>query len=193
MSRWLYLSLIASLASWVGTSIGGCTDPDPAPLFMDIRYQVRCIECEPRAPDDPVRDIQLLDGEQGYTVACNANTVDGDRVLTFSTSFSNPDRESENFAISVKQVNIDKSNPGSACAVRVEEGSNTYEGDCTKDDPTADAPCSVAFEQDGDVIKGSVLCEDIPNRNMAMTKRHLVEPGTTDQPARFELHGCTGI
>ena len=77
--------------------------------------------------------------------------------------------------------------------MRVEEGSNTYEGDCTKGDPDEDAPCSVEFKQDGDVINGSVLCEDIPNRNMAMTKRHLVAPGASDEPARFELHGCTGI
>ena len=56
-----------------------------------------------------------------------------------------------------------------------------------------DASSQVVDTPTLDVINGSVLCEDIPNRNMAMTKRHLVAPGASDEPARFELHGCTGI
>ncbi|MDD9933515.1 MAG: hypothetical protein OXT09_07930 [Myxococcales bacterium] len=189
MHRWLFLSLIAAL---VGT-VAGCTEEDPAPLFMDIRYQVRCVDCEPRAPDDPVRDVELLDGEQGYTIMCRANTRDGDRLLTFSTTFINPDMESENFSISVLQVNLDDDDPGSDCSVQVKEGSNTYEGDCTSGDPTVEEPCSVDFSVDGDVVTGEIFCADVPNRNMAMTKRHLVAPGEEEEGAQFELHGCTGL
>jgi hypothetical protein len=190
MRRWLHFITIALL---LASAAAGCTEDDPAPLFMDIRYQVRCVECEPRAPDDPVRDVQLLDGEMGFTIECFANTRDGDRLLSFSTVFINPDAASENYSIEVEQVNLDKSDPGSDCLVSVREGSNTYAGDCTKDDPTEDEPCSVSFDIEDDIVNGTIFCADIPNRNMAMTRRHVVAPGTQDEPAEFELHGCTGL
>jgi hypothetical protein len=50
----------------------------------------------------------------------------------------------------------------------------------------------VNVEADGEVIKGSLLCNLIPNRSTAEIKRYVVAPNSND-PVEFEVQGCVGL
>ena len=185
MRRLLALAIAATFAV-------ACTEEDPPPLYVDVDYQVRCVECEPIAPDDAVRRVQALDGEEGFTVDCSVARRSGDRLLSFSASFVDPGASRNNFSIGLSQVNLDRADPGGSCSVSVSEGDNSYEGKCTAGDPTSEEPCQVELEAEDGIVMGSVLCEHMPNRNAAMITRHLVAP-SSESAARFEVHGCRGL
>jgi hypothetical protein len=168
-----------------------CTSEDPAPLFVDTDYQVRCVDCEPQAADDPARHVEAIDGERNFSIECSVHARGDDQVMTFSAAYRDPERESRNYSFSVIQANLD-GDPGSSCRVSVSEGANTYEGPCTAGEPSAEKPCSVELESEHGVITGTVRCENIPNRNADTVKRHVVAPGSRD-PVELHIEGCTGL
>jgi len=169
-----------------------CVTNDPAPLYADVNYQVRCIDCEPRAVDDTPHHITALDGEKGFDVACTTQSVSGGRLVTFNASLIDSKHPTSTYAFKILQANVDKQDPGSSCRVQIVEGNNTYERHCTSRDPTADVPCHVKISDVKGSAKGSVLCGELPNRNDMTVTRHLVKPGTSD-PAPFEIQGCPGL
>jgi hypothetical protein len=169
-----------------------CADEDPPPLYVETDYQVRCIDCEPRAADDVVRHVRALDGQDGFRVECTVTEREGDRLLTFSAVYTDPERPNRSYSFGVVQANIDAADPGGSCRVTVSEGNNSYEGDCTADSPNDEEPCELQLELEDEIVIGSVLCENVPNKNTAMITRHLVEPNG-DEPAEFEVHGCRGL
>jgi len=181
----------------VAVAAMGCNNVDPAPLYIDIDYQVRCLDCEPRSPDDPARRIALINGELGYQMDCHTSVVDGDEVLSFSILYSDPDDSSARHEIAVDRVDYQSGQPGSKCEVSVRERSNLYEGGCTGSTPTADEPCQIEINVEDGVVRGEILCLEIPNSNIVTSTRNLVhsdETGEPDErPAVFEIYGCTGI
>lgn len=172
--------------------LAGCAEEDPAPLYVQTEYQVRCLGCQPQAVDDRARVVQALDGENGFTIECSTNDRGGDRLVTFSAIYTDPEQESRSHSISIAQAALDGDDPGSSCTVTVTEGANTYEGRCTGDDPTEERPCRVELSAEGGVVSGTVLCEGIANRSAAMVTRHVVAPGT-EEAVEFEVHGCLGL
>ncbi len=166
-----------------------CVNSDPAPVFVDVSYQLRCIDCEPRAADDSAHTINALDGENGYSVTCNVDRRGKDRLVTFSAGVSDSTHPSKSYAFKIFQADVDKSDPGGSCHTEVVEGSNTYDGPCSSGDPSSDWPCQLKLKLKNGVIKGTVLCNAIPNHNDSTLTRHLVDPGTMD-PVSFEIHGC---
>ena len=185
MRRSIALALAAA-------SLLACTEQDPPPLFIDVDYQVRCIDCQPLAPDDAIRRVTVLDGESGFRVQCSVFRRGGDRRLSFSARYTDEESANANYSFGLDQANLDSANPGSGCLVVVSEGNNTYEGKCTGGDPDADAPCRVELEEEDGIVMGSVLCEAIPNKNTGMFTRHVVAPNS-QSAARFEVHGCRGL
>lgn len=189
--RWLLLAVAITAAD--------CSNVDPAPLFIDVDYQVRCIDCEPRSPDDPKRRIMTLDGDNGYQLDCHASVVGTDRVLSFSAKYDDPEASAKNHSIEVLQVGYEEKDPGSKCEVRVRERSNRYIGKCTDGDPTPDTPCQVKLKVEDGIVKGSLFCIGIPNEAIESSVRYLVhsddpDPMADDRvPATFEVQGCTGI
>lgn len=183
----LVLSLVSTAA------LMACVNQDPAPLFFDMSYQVRCVDCMPVTTDNLARTVAALDGESGFSVACSAQQVGKNRLLTFSATLIDAKHESNNYSIKILQANLDKSDPGAGCRVVVGEGANTYEGLCTSDTPTPDQPCQISnLKDDNGIVKGELLCNNIPNRTDANTTRYVVAPGST-KPATFEVHGCVGL
>jgi hypothetical protein len=169
-----------------------CTEEDPPPLYVDVDYQVRCIDCEPRAADDAARDIRAIDGELGFSVECSVTERGGDRLLTFRAIYTDAERASRSYGISLVQANVEGGDPGGSCLVVVTEGSNTYEGDCSADEPDEESPCQVELEAEDGIVVGSILCEGVPNKNSSMSTRHVVDPNSED-PAKFEVHGCRNL
>jgi hypothetical protein len=168
----------------------GCTEEDPAALFIDMAYQVRCIDCEPQTNDNPARDIHAVDGEKGLTLNCSAIERGGERLVSFSIEHTDPDTNSVDYSLSVDQVSIDSKDPGTGCRVHAKEGSNTYEGLCTGDDPTDDAPCSLTgLKQAGDGVTGSLHCIHIPNKAQPTLTRHIAAP-SSQKAVKFEIKGC---
>ena len=190
--RWLLLIVVAL------TTAASCSSTDPAAVFIDIDYQVRCLICEPRSPDDPKRQIATLDGDNGYDVDCHVSTVGKDRVLSFS-AFYDAEGTSMDHSIEVLQAAYTGDDPGSKCLVRVRERSNRYVGNCTGGNPEPDAPCKVEIDVKDGIVDGTVLCDEFANEASATSKRHLVlsdrpDPKADDlQPATFAIHGCKGL
>ena len=153
-----------------------CVNSDPAPVFVDVSYQLRCIDCEPRTADDSAHTINALDGENGFRVTCDSQRQGKDRLVTFSAGVTDSKHPSNSYAFKIFQADVDKSDPGSSCHTQVVEGSNSYDGPCSSGEPSSDRPCQLKLKLKDGVIKGSVLCNAIPNRNDSMLTRHLVSP-----------------
>jgi len=185
MRRLFVLAIIAVTAL-------ACSEENPPPLYVDVNYQVRCIDCEPRAADDSPRDVRAIDGESGFDVACSITERGGDRLLTFSAIYMDAERPSRSYGLSLVQANLDGGDPGGSCLVVVSEGNNTYEGGCTAEDPDDEDPCQVELEAEDGIVTGTILCAEVPNKNSSMITRHLVDPNTED-PAEFEVHGCRNL
>ena len=167
-----------------------CEQQDPPPHFIDVAYQVRCIDCMPLTTDDPTRDVLAIDAEDGYEVACSAS---GSKPLvTFSVKHPDAKKGSDNFELRVIQASLASKDPGSSCVVRVTEGDNTYEGKCTADDPTADEPCQLSLKRDGSSLTGKLLCKRIPNRGTTELTRWVVKPHSMDA-LKFQVDGCEGL
>jgi hypothetical protein len=180
------------LASLFVLSLCACNKEDPAPLYLEADYQLRCIDCKPTAVDETPRSLNVLNGEAGYVVACSAEASGGDRVVSFSASFKDPLGKKDKFSIAVTQANIDAANPGASCRVEVVEGSNDYKGNCTGGSPTDGKPCVVKLKAEGGVLSGTIDCKTIPNAGDAQIRRYLVAPGT-NKAAKFSIDGCTGL
>jgi hypothetical protein len=170
-----------------------CNEENPAPLFLDIDYQVRCLDCEPRAPDSLRHNFATLDGEQGFTLLCSTADQGGDRLLSFSATYLDPEgAESKNFSIRLISANLDANDPGNGCRVVATEGGNTYEGHCTAAEPSGDDECQVKLDVEHHTVVGSILCEKFPNRSTNEVVRYLVKGGS-DKPADFVFEGCKGL
>lgn len=188
--RWLLL--------FVTLAVTSCSSADDPAVFIALDYQVRCLICEPRAPDDVKRQIMTLDGDQGYQVDCHVSIVGKDRVLSFSASYD-VEGTSMDHGIELLQAAYQDDDPGSKCLVRVRERSNRYVGKCTAGDPEPDAPCQVKIDVEDGIVKGTLFCDEFANEGIESSKRHLVhsdpeDPRASDlTPATFEIHGCKGL
>lgn len=186
-------------------AVVGCNSADSAPVYVDLDYQVRCISCEPRSPDDPKRKFALLDGDQGeepesiYEVECHANTIGKDRVLTLSAKYTSPTKNSRDHSFKVEQAEFSGKDPGPDCKVEIREGSNRYKGRCGSDAPDDDTPCRLVIGVEDGIVSGSLRCVGLPNEANKTSTRHVVrsdrpDPAEPDdKPATFEFHGCTGL
>jgi hypothetical protein len=185
-------------ATWIslvlGCALAGCTSESTPVIYMSLAYQVRCIDCEPRGPDDPAREIKHVDGEDDYDLDCEVRRVDGTRRVTFSASQIDPKMPSTNKSFGIELAAIDEDDSELNCTVNVVESGNAYQGACSSDAPEdSGGPCQVNLRVQKGVIKGGVYCDDLPNRNDPSTARYLVEPSTRSDPATIEIHGCRGL
>jgi hypothetical protein len=169
-----------------------CNSEDPAPLYMEGDFQLRCINCKPTAMDEKVHRVAALNGEGGYAVACSAIRDGADRVVSFSVEYVDPAGKQDDYSLQVAQVNVDGANPGGNCRVQANEGNNSFEGTCTGGTPTDQKPCAMKFGVEHGVVMGSIECATIPNRADKQIRRYLVKPGGK-KPAEFSIEGCTGL
>lgn len=190
MHRTLTLALFLPLLATA------CNDEDAPPLFVDVQYQVRCIDCMPIDMDNHVHDVMLLDGESGIEAQCRTREVGSDREVTFSLIATNEEDPDLSYELRIDRALIGD-DPGGECLVEFKEGSNSYGGpeggSCTGGEPTEDEPCQVSLSLEGGVISGDIHCERVPNRGERTFTRHLVRPLTQDEPAPIEIHGCEGL
>jgi hypothetical protein len=193
----LLATMALSVAVFATSFLVSCTTLDPAPLYLDINYQVRCGDCQPRSIDDKPRDIKVINGEDSYVISCNVNQVGAKRQVSF-TATHNGAKASDTYKFNVDRAFIDGKDPGNACKVRVSEGANTYVGSCTSGTPTADKPCQLSFKPVDGVITGSIWCQALPNGANSTITRDVVAPYTdvsmpTKAAVKFELDGCPGL
>ena len=187
MRHLIFITLVALL-------VPACVSEDAGPIYLETEYQVRCVRCEPRAPDNPIRKIEYLSGENGFDITCQVTERGGNKVVTMEADFSDAEAESRNYSLRLRLVSLDKSDPGPDCQVTVREGSNTYEGGCTAGEPDEEHPCKISLSRDGDdAIAGSIMCEEISNKANKGTKRHVVAPLSTDEAAEFKIYNCTDL
>ena len=184
MRRLLALSLIAA------PTLLACAKEDPPPQYVDIDYQMRCLDCQPIAPDYSAHDVTAIDGEDEFDVSCR--TRGSKPTLTFSVGHEDQKTESNSFSFRIVDASLSRGDPGASCHVTVIEGNSTYDGDCTGGVPSVDKPCQLELKKDNDVITGSILCRNIPNMLSREITRNLVKPGS-DKAAKFELHGCEAL
>jgi hypothetical protein len=174
---WLWLSCgVGIVASW------GCSSDFTPTVYVGMSYQVRCVDCQPRALDDAARSVKAVDAEAGFKLSCKADSTGGTKRVSFSIVHDS--------ATSEQSYTLSESD--GPCSVRVVEGANTYEGACGTDDPTEDRPCKVGFEVKGGVINGSLYCAKIASDASSSIARYVTTPLTRD-PAKFEIYGCEGL
>lgn len=167
--------------------LSACVNEDPAPVLVEVDYQVRCLGCEPRAPDEPAHDISAVMGRQGFRVSCTRDEYGDTRVLSFSADTSEPQiNGNKGFSLAIRQAEAGP-DPGPSCRVNAREGVNKYEGRCSADDPTDEIPCQVLMDFDDGLLEGTLLCRNIADEGGA---RRSIVASESDQPAEFTVHGC---
>lgn len=169
-----------------------CKTESSPPIYLDANYQVRCLDCEPRTGDDPERDIALLDGEDDFKITCDVKRISGKRSMTLVVSH-NSERESSRYGFRITRANIDDVDQPGECKIRVTEGANVYEGACTGGEPSTEQPCTVEFDRKAEIVEGRVYCDKIPNQANLASFRYFLDPGSNDDPMKFEVHNCTGL
>jgi hypothetical protein len=169
------------------TLLCACVNEDPAPVVVDVDYQLRCLDCAPRAPDEPAHDITAVMGKEGFRVSCTGDEYGDTKTISFSADTNQLQvNGSQGFSLAIRQA-LPGPDPGPSCRVNAREGVNTYAGRCSADDPTDEIPCQVAMDWDDDLLTGTVLCRRI--RDEVGVTRWLVASGT-EEPAAFTVHGC---
>jgi len=182
--------LSLALMSW----LSACADDAKSIVYLDLAYQVRCLDCVPYVAEGGPHNIHAVDGEEGYRLTCDVTRLDGVRSVSFSV-LQPADDSGEKLSFSFEQVDLDSPTPaGSRCQVRLTQSGNTYEGACSADAPSVATPCQVSLSEQAGTISGQVLCQGIPNiAGLRAGVRHVVAPGTRDQPAALSIHGCSGL
>jgi hypothetical protein len=170
-----------------GAGLAACVNEDPAPVVVEIDYQVRCLDCQPRAADDPPHDITALMGKQGFRVSCTGDDYGDTKAISFSAETNELQANgNQGFGLAIRQA-LPGDDPGPSCRVNAREDVNEYEGRCSADDPTDEIPCQVAMDFEDGLLKGTVLCRNIPDEVGA--RRSIVASGSVE-PAEFTVHGC---
>jgi hypothetical protein len=166
-----------------------CTEADPPSVYVEADYQVRCLDCEPRAADEPAHDVRAVEGQRDFQVFCTRDRVAGVSVVSFG---ADSDRVQVNgnqgFGFEVRTM-VPGADPGSSCQVLLHEGVNRYEGRCSAAEPDPEIPCQVTSSAEGGTLRGSLLCANLPNASSAQLRRAVVR-SLTREPAEFEVHGC---
>jgi hypothetical protein len=181
---------LLALSLWAAPTLLACAKEDPPPQYVDIAYQMRCLDCQPIASDYSAHDVTAIDGEGEFDVSCR--TRGSKPALTFSVGHIDQKHESDSFQFRIVDASLTRGDPGGGCHVTVTEGNSTYEAPCTGGKPTAEKPCQLELKQADGVITGSILCRNIPNSLTPEIVRSLVKPGS-DTAAKFELHGCESL
>lgn len=175
----------------LGVALFACTSDTTRVVYMDLSYQVRCLDCRPAAPDESAHRIKAVEGEGGLALSCQV-TQDGDtRRISFSSSFQGAGGN-DKYVLRVDRADLDGSS-NDPCLVHIEESGNTYEGACGSDDPSEDRPCKVELSVEDGVVKGSLHCASIENLGSATDIRYLVSPLTRDTAAPFMIYGCKSL
>jgi len=178
----------------LGCSVAGCSSDSTPTVYVDLAYQIRCLDCNPRAPDDDPREIKAVDGEDGYRLTCDVKKVGGSRRVNFAIEQTANDASTDGHAFRVELANLDGEDTTLQCSVHVLEGVQSYAGACSSDaPPDSGGPCQANFRLEKGVIKGGVYCDNIPVEAAPEITRYIVAPGTRDSPAQIQIYGCHGL
>lgn len=178
----MHRSLLALAALAALALLASCNEEEPAALFADVAYQLRCLDCDPIGPDGPKRDFSVVDGQNDTSLSCDASSG------RISLEISNPE-----FTFRIIKARPGK-DPGNECEIRVSEGSgNEYRGGCKKVGGDGSNPCEVELTVSGSSFSGTVQCRNIVRNLNAIYERQVVAPGTTDEPAEISVEGCAGL
>jgi hypothetical protein len=178
----------------LGCAVMACSSDTTPVIYMDLQYQVRCLDCEPRGPDDAAHKIKVVEGEDDYNLNCTVVRSGGVRRVTFTASRLDKKDSSSSRVFEVRSASLDgDDNDASQCQVHVVEGDNTYDSTCSSDDPSGDTPCQATLSEKGGIISGSLFCDKIPNLVSATTSRYVVKPASTSDGAPFKIYGCKGL
>ena len=174
----------------LGFGLVSCTSDTTPTVYVGLSYQIRCLDCQPRALDDVARNVKAVDEEAGHRLACRVEDRDGTKRVTFSLAHDSSD-ETKNYSLRVNNGNL-TGGTDDPCELTIVEGANTYKGGCSSEEPNADRPCQVSFELDRSVLRGSLYCNNIGNEATANVTRYVVAP-LSREPVKFEIYGCTGL
>lgn len=175
----------------LGLGAFACTSDTTPVIYVDLSYQVRCLDCDPRAPDSAARRIKAVEGELGLKLECRARSIEGTRRVTWLSDHRRQNSD-DSYMLSITNLNIEGEESEGPCEVAITEGPNTYKGACGSDDPTPGRPCKVSVDVEDGVVRGEVYCDDIPNEVTNSLTRYLVAP-VSREPATFQVYGCRDL
>ena len=182
------------LGFWVvclGFSLAACTSDTTPAIYMEMGWQVRCIDCGRSAQDDVPRTVKNVSGEAGFTLDCDVRKVSGTRRVDFSIDHPSTDQD-DKYGIAISLGNLDTEDTEDVC-VRVYEGDSTYTYECPSEDASFANPCKASFTIKDKIIEGDVKCDNVPNQGTNEITRSVVTPGSRTDAAHFKLYGCAGL
>lgn len=217
---------IVPLTMVLGFLAPGCGDPDAGKLFADVQYATRC-EATLGCGGAKERDIcganqggTCIAGAESVRASCAVTEGENTRTLQFTAT------QGSDFSLAVSGATFayaGGSASGAGCVVTVQDGPNSYRGDCGSANPSATQPCrinNVMFfknEEGEATIEGNIFCQFLENRANPALQMEVtalgsgpsgispVDPNTSAcsgypepkppacMPARFRLENCSGL
>jgi hypothetical protein len=176
----------------LGFGVLACTSDTSPTVYVDLAYQVRCNDCQPRVTDESAHSIKAVNGENGLDLRCRAESSSGvKRVNIRAAHFS--ELSTENYAFTIENGSLEGDESDGPCRVEVIEGNDTFLGACSTDEPSEDFPCKVTFNIDKGVVKGTAYCYRITKVGVPSEFRYVVLPGERAEAATFQAYGCEGL
>lgn len=177
------------------TLLGGCGD-DESPVFLEMAWRVGCgsaIACV----EGPAREVDNFDGSDGHNISCGLTKTSDRQTLTFIVI-------KDDYRFEVRNAQILQGTSavlGETCIMTIEEGGNTFTGNCGPEPPSAscvdndgntecEQPCQINNVSTNDGISGRILCNGIPLRSDRLVQRIVADPSSDTEPVRFQVDNC---
>lgn len=173
-----------------------CVSEDKPPVHLKIDYQLRCVpghNCfSGNTEDGEVHIVNGIDGIDGLTLDCETGS-DATKFGFFAA-----------YMVEETGYEIELKGTGTQCELKIREGNSDYTKECEISEGgkancngasiTAEYPCQVAVERDGDTVTGTLCCRSIPSGFGADRPQDgdlsVVQSNTYDQAATFEMEHC---
>ena len=191
--------ILLGCVSLIALAALGCGDDEPAKVYGDMQWAVRCTEC---GMCSGIRDRSILglDGEMSQEISCNVTSSGDQRVFTIrATNRADPE---DVFGITIRGLAVSSMGgppQGSTCVVTVNEGGNRYTGPCgavtatNEVQPCYLAPVAISDTAAGPEVNFTMMCTDLPHEADANLRRELTSPGSAMQPGLFRITSCAGL
>jgi hypothetical protein len=176
----------------LGFGVLACTSDTTPAVYVDLAYQVRCNDCQPRVTDESAHPIKAVNGEGDLDLRCRAESSSGVKRVNIRAAHFN-EISTSNYAFTIENGSLEGDESEGPCRLEVIEGNDTFEGACGTDEPTEDRPCQVKFSLEKGVVKGTAYCHRITKVGVPSEYRYVVLPGERAEPATFQVYGCADL
>ncbi|MGB0680266.1 MAG: hypothetical protein ACPGUV_11450 [Polyangiales bacterium] len=176
------------LASGVGATACGASKP----MEAELAYRVTCASS---ACNNVTRSFLGEDGDEDTRVDCSLFALEAQGALVLDFQVQN-----DEYGVEVRDalwpLGSAVLSPGNTCSVTYTESSvNRFTGSCGSDALGPQQPCrmadlSISDEPEGETVRGSLFCRNLPQESDATRTRDLSDPAAAEQAFSFRFLRC---